>query len=293
MRIVITTPTGTIGRAVMEQLFRQGYPMTMIHRDPACVEGLVRRGVRLVRGSLDDPSVIASACRGADAVLWVSPADTFTCPIVAQCRRFAEAIRTAFRLTCPIRVVNISSCGARNSSGVGPAKGLHSVEQALNQVLQDVTHLRAGYYFENFLTHAPLIARGRLALPVPGLVQTPMVGCRDIAVVATRILLDRTWTGIRCLGVDGPEPLSFEDAAAALSRGLGRRIVFETLRPAVAAATLRASRVHPDNILDLLEFYAAIATGKFRAEEPRVLTAPRPTDLETFARDTLITRLRS
>jgi uncharacterized protein YbjT (DUF2867 family) len=290
MRVVITTPTGTIGRLVLEHLFRQGYPPIVIHRDPARVESLVRRGARLVRGSLDDPDVIATACQGADAVLWVSPANPLTTYVVDQCRRFAEAAETAFRRTGPIRVVNISSCGARNSSGVGPAKGLHIVEEALNRSLKDVTHLRAGYYFENFLIH-PLLDKGRFSLPVPGNTQVPMVANRDIATIATRILLDRAWSGLRYLGVDGPELLSFEDAAAALSRGLGRRIAFETLRPAVAAATLRAQGIHRDSVLDILEFYAAVATGKFRFEEPRILTAPKPTDLETFARETLKPRL--
>lgn len=287
MRFVIATPTGLVGRTAMEWLFRKGYAPVIIHRDPDRVEPLVRRGARLVRGSLEDPAVIAAACRGADGLLWVTPSSVAAANIVSQCQVFARALDEALRRTGPIRVVNISACGARHSSGVGPVKGLHAVEQVLNRAAPDVTHLRAGYYFENFIDHLPMLVKGRHSLPVSGSVHVPMVATRDVAAVAVHLLLDRGWKGNRALGVDGPEVLTFAEASASISRGIGRRLSFETVLSSAAAATLRALGFPADSIHDIREFYAALTTGKFRFEESRILTAPHPTTLETFAREIL------
>ena len=51
--------------------------------------------------------------------------------------------------------------------------------------------------------------------------KVPTVATRDIAAVAARLLLDRSWTGVGTVPVLGPEDLSHNDMARILSEVLG------------------------------------------------------------------------
>jgi uncharacterized protein YbjT (DUF2867 family) len=76
--IVITAPTSGIGRQVVRNLLDDGTDGTAVRvvaRDPARLAPDVAERVEIVRGSHSDPSVVAAAFIGADAVFWLVPAD--------------------------------------------------------------------------------------------------------------------------------------------------------------------------------------------------------------------------
>ena len=92
MRIVVATPSGNIGRAVVARVLDTLHDLVMVSRHPDKVSGLV---ARLVHGSLDDPAVLDDAMRGADALLWITP-------FVARADYMGWATQTAgsWRLQC-------------------------------------------------------------------------------------------------------------------------------------------------------------------------------------------------
>lgn len=69
--IVVTTPTGQIGRRVVDKLLESDEPVRVIARDPSCFDPEVRGRVEVVEGSHGDPRVVNEAF--ADAVFWVVP----------------------------------------------------------------------------------------------------------------------------------------------------------------------------------------------------------------------------
>src|SRR5215218_3402979 len=73
--IVVTTPTGAIGRQIIEQLLASGQPVRVVVRDPARLPEHVRTRVEVVAGSHGDRGVVDAAFAGADAVFWVVPPD--------------------------------------------------------------------------------------------------------------------------------------------------------------------------------------------------------------------------
>jgi uncharacterized protein YbjT (DUF2867 family) len=73
--IVITTPTGQIGRQVLGNLLNSGEKLRVIALDPAQLPAGVREDLDIVEGSHGDPAVVDKAFAGADAVLWLTPAD--------------------------------------------------------------------------------------------------------------------------------------------------------------------------------------------------------------------------
>jgi uncharacterized protein YbjT (DUF2867 family) len=69
--IVITTPTGLIGRQVLDNVLEGGdEPVRAIVRDPTKLPSHVRERVEVVEGSHGDRDVVDRAFGGADSVFW-------------------------------------------------------------------------------------------------------------------------------------------------------------------------------------------------------------------------------
>src|SRR3569623_868757 len=71
--IVITTPTGTIGRQVLHNVLAGDQPVRVVVRDPARLDAQVRDRVDGVPGSHGDPGVVTRALRDATALFWLPP----------------------------------------------------------------------------------------------------------------------------------------------------------------------------------------------------------------------------
>ena len=69
MKIFVTGATGYIGGSVAERLLRGGHVLSGLVRSESGAKEVEARGMRAVRGSLDDFDVIARAAREADAVI--------------------------------------------------------------------------------------------------------------------------------------------------------------------------------------------------------------------------------
>ena len=76
--IVITTPTGQIGRQVLGNLLDSGEQLRVIARDPSKLPAGVRKDLDIVEGSHGDAAVVDKAFAGADAVLWLTTRSLIT-----------------------------------------------------------------------------------------------------------------------------------------------------------------------------------------------------------------------
>ncbi len=109
--IVITTPTGQIGRQVLDTVNGSGEPIRVIVRDPARLSPEVRERVEVVQGSHDDRRVVTAALAGADAVFWLVPPDSHADSPVDYYRDFTGPACEAIRSQGVKRVVAVSSLG--------------------------------------------------------------------------------------------------------------------------------------------------------------------------------------
>src|SRR5260370_26089177 len=72
--IVITTPTGQIGRQVLGNLLDSGEQLRVIARDPSQLPNEARDDLDIVEGSHGDAAVLDQAFPHAHAPLWLHPA---------------------------------------------------------------------------------------------------------------------------------------------------------------------------------------------------------------------------
>ena len=71
--LVVTTPTGQIGRHVLAQLVAAGEPVRAVARDRTRIEPGALAKAEVVEGSIDDPATLGKALDGAEAVFWCIP----------------------------------------------------------------------------------------------------------------------------------------------------------------------------------------------------------------------------
>ena len=183
MKIAVTTPSGHVGSVVADVLLDFGgdIRVKLLARRPRNQDRFVQRGAELAIGSQDDGDYLVSATRDVDALFWVTPPGYGSDNVRAFQNRLGIAAAFAIRTNHIPRVVNLSSIGAQLSSGVGPICGLYDVEGLLDEASENITHLRPGFFFENFLMQLDSITKwGRISLPISGSRPFPMIAARDV-----------------------------------------------------------------------------------------------------------------
>lgn len=152
----------------------------------------------------------------------------------------------------------------------------------------------------SFLLHcsAATLSGIKKGTPMKGAVTTPtgnigkvvaneLVATQDIGRAAAARLLDSTWTGRAVANLLGHADLSFDDAAAAIGRGIGTPVTHVHVPEAHACQAMTQPGMGDDAIRLMLELYRAMASGLLQLPEGRTAESTTPTTMEQFARQVL------
>src|SRR5688572_9683022 len=105
MKILVTTPTGKIGRQVLRELLAPEFSVRVIACDPGRLPTEIREQVEVFQGSTDDAELLRRALDGVESLFWCVPGEP---PDVHDMRehyeRFARAGAQAIRAAGPPRV---------------------------------------------------------------------------------------------------------------------------------------------------------------------------------------------
>ncbi len=259
MSIVITTPTGNIGKRALQQLLQAGADVSVIVRQPEKLSDSIRNRVKVHQGSLTDVDLVTKAFQGARAALWVTPGD-FTHPDVAAYHSELGAVAAAAIRESKIPyVVNVSSAGA-HLENAGPISGLAAIERRMNEVAENVVHLRPGFFMENFLQQIePIKNDGAVYQPLPGDLPYPIVATQDIGDVAAQLLLETKWSGHQIRGLHGPADMTFADATKILGDSISKPVKYVQITPDQAYQTFLGIGASPGFAKALVEMYQALA----------------------------------
>ena len=112
MKVLVTTPTGNIGRRIVPELLAPEFSVRVIVRDPARLPEEVLEQVEVVRGSTDDTALLRDALDGVEALFWCIPTESVhETNVERHYERFACAVWQAIRQAGTPRVVTISAAG--------------------------------------------------------------------------------------------------------------------------------------------------------------------------------------
>ncbi|WAL67792.1 NAD(P)H-binding protein [Amycolatopsis cynarae] len=225
--IVITAPTGQIGGKLVATLLAQREPVRLIARDPGRLPAEVRERAEIVTGSHRDRDVLDHALDGADALFWLMPsAATASSPYEAYVTASIPGADAVVHHAVP-RVVIISALGRGSQIYAGHISASHAMEDLFRSTGAHVRALALPTFMDNILRQVPTIKNGVISGTHPADFTMPWIATKDIAALAARYLLDRTWTGQDTVEVLGGEDLSYRDIAETLTDVLGTPIRFQ------------------------------------------------------------------
>ncbi len=285
MHIAVTTPTGNVGRHVVDLLLRAGLHPTLLVRDPERLAPAVRDRVRAVAVDQSDREAVLAATTGIDALFWVNPPNTADDP-VAEHARVGAVVAEAVSTHGIARTVFQSSVGAERRHGAGEIDGLARTEEKLDATGASVLHLRCGYFFTNLLMQLDVVRSGVLPVLLPLDQPLPWVAPRDIAETAVVRLLSTDWSGRQVQAVHGPADLSWNEVAAVLSQATGRPVRAERITDDEQRAELLGFGMTPEQVEAIMGMSTGLREG-FVPEQARDVTTTTPTTLGSWAYDVL------
>lgn len=277
--ILVTTPTGDIGSRVLRYLLDAGEDVRVIARDLGRLPGGLPGRVEVVEGSHADGEVIGRALAEARRVFWLPPGDPAEPSAEAAYVGFSRPFCEALPSSGVTHVVGVSALGR----GWPRPAGLVAASLAMDDAIAatGVAHraLTCASLMDNLLRQAgPIRAAGVFHAPTPGDLRLPHVAKADVAAVAARLLLAPDWQGVEEVPLHGPEDLSFEEMATAMSEILSRPIRFEEMPMDGFEGMLRASGASDGMARD----YALMMTAKNEGMDTMARPASREATPTTF-----------
>jgi uncharacterized protein YbjT (DUF2867 family) len=222
--ILVTTPTGDIGRRVLPNLRAAGMAVRLIARDTSKLPSDLQLDV--IEGSMADAATIARALPGVTSVFWLPPGD----PTMASAKAAYVDVSRAFCDALPgsavTHVVGISALGRGWPKPAGHVSATLAVDDMIAQTGVNYRALACASLMDNIARQAePIRTIGRFFQPTPTDLKLPHVAKADVARVASDLLLSPEWSGVEAIPLLGPEDLSFGQMAAIMSEVFGREII--------------------------------------------------------------------
>jgi uncharacterized protein YbjT (DUF2867 family) len=154
MKYVVLGSLGHISKPLSEKLIAARNEVTIVSSKPERAEQILLMGAKAAIGSVEDVAFLTRTFKGADAVYTMVPPNFGIRDWKQYISKIGENIATAVKASGVKNVVNLSSIGAHMKDGAGPVSGLHYVERALDELNGvNVRHLRAGFFYTNFLSN--------------------------------------------------------------------------------------------------------------------------------------------
>jgi NAD(P)H dehydrogenase (quinone) len=267
--IAVAGVSGHTGRVVADALLQQGAAVRVIVRDERKGAEWRARGADVAVASLDDSTALTRALSGATAAYLLIPPAYAAPDLLAAQAVTRDAIVRAIAESGVGHVVFLSSIGAHQPSGTGPARTLHDAEQALRKTSTPVTFLRAPYFLENWAQVLPVVtSQGVLPsfLPLDKSIETAATA--DIGEYAASLLSAPPPATLRIVEFGGPRPLTPRDVANDLATLTGRQVTpvqapLDQVVPTFTKAGISANAAHLFE-----EMYGAVAADRMNFESP-------------------------
>ena len=286
--IVITTPTGQIGRQVLDHVLDSGEAVRVIVRDPSRLPAHVRAHAEVVEGSHGDTGAITKALSGADRMFWLVPPPPFSHPGRAE-QYYLDFTRPACEAAASegVRVVGVSTLG----HGYQGQAGLLSAALAMDKLIEDTgaayRALALPFFMENLLRQAPEIKeQGTFSMANAADRPLPVVATRDVATAAAALLLDVSWSGQASVPVVSPDNLTPDDMAEVISGTLGRAVRYRQVPVADRQTAMLQRGASQAMAQDLADMTKAQNNGIYDAE-PRDEDSATATSFRQWCQDTL------
>jgi uncharacterized protein YbjT (DUF2867 family) len=261
MKYVVTGSLGNISKPLAEKLVAAGHNVTVVSSKVEKAAQIEALGARAAIGSVEDTGFLTKTFTGADAVYTMVPPNFGAKDWKKYIAGIGENYAAAIKASGVKNVVNLSSIGAHMPDGCGPVSGLYFGEKALNGLeAVNVVHLRAGFFYSNFLGNIGMIKNmGIIGANYGEGSKLALVHTEDIAEAAAEELLKLAFKGKSIRYVVSDEKTTSE-VAAILGKAIGKPELEDAL------AGLLQAGLSEEIAKNYAEMGAAMRSGKMAAE---------------------------
>lgn len=275
--ILVTGATGNIGGAVVSRLSSGGQRVrALVHTTPRA-DDLRGYDCEIAVGDYRDEGAMRAALHGVERLLLVAP-------LTEDLAERELAVLQAVQDAAPgAHVAKIAVAGVDTDRPSRILDQHRRVVRYLRDTGLPVTVLAPTSFMQNLLRAAGTVQeQGVLAFPA-GSARISHVDVRDVAAVAAHVLTSDGHDGATYT-ITGPQALTYDEVAAALSRVLGRQVRYVDVPPEQAGEAMRASGQPDWNVTALLELYASYreGAGDLVTEQVRRATGQPARTLEQF-----------
>ncbi|MCI4030082.1 SDR family oxidoreductase [Dickeya dianthicola] len=271
-KILVLGATGTVGRPVVSGLVAKGEAVKAASRSGQQIEG-----AEATSFDFSKPETISAALEGVDRAYMLMPAGYLN--VQELLLPFVQAAASR-----KVKVVFQSTIGV----DAGDAIPYRQVEVALENSGTPYVILRPNWFSDNFHTFWKKgLDHGQIALPA-GDGKLSFIDVRDIAASAIAALTSTAFDG-KVFNLNGPEALSFADAAAILSEVTGKPVRYTATSDETFIDMLKGGGVSADYASFMASIFYPVRQGRIGAvtNDVATLTGKIPRTLRAYAQDNL------
>jgi len=276
--ILVTGATGKVGQEVVRQLATAGVPARALVRDPTLASPIRIPGIDIVVGDLARPETLTAAFAGAEKVFLLTPAAPDQ--VELQSNALEAARRAGAR-----HIVKVSVAGGPDA-GTQIGRWHWTTEKQIEASGLGFTFLRPTLYMQQILAYAPSIAATSSFSAPMGAGEIAVVDTRDVASVAVTVLTEDGHDR-RIYDLTGPEALSYDRMADAISDAIGKKVVYAHVPPEYTRKQMIADGFPRWLVDDMLVLASSFRDGYGAAVTSTVaeVTKHPPRSFRQFARD--------
>ncbi|MEI2297624.1 SDR family oxidoreductase [Ensifer sp. MJa1] len=271
-KILVLAANGTIGSKVVRALVAAGEAVKAATRKATSIEG-----AEAVAFDYLDASTYGPALDGVDRLFVLAPGGhldpvALLSPIIT-----AAAARG-------VKIVLMTVIGVDADDSIP----YRQVELLLEKTGAPFVILRPNWFCDNFHSYwIEGIRHGAIAVPAAE-GKTSFIDARDIAECAAVALTSNAFNG-RAFNLTGPEALSYDEAAAILSRVTGKPIAYAPVDDETFIGILTGAGVPADYARFLASIFYPVREGWVAQPtgDVKTLTGYAPRSVETYAKDNL------
>lgn len=268
MKYVVTGSLGNISKPLTEKLVAAGHRVTVISSKIEKAAQIEALGARAAIGSVEDTGFLTKTFTGADGVYTMVPPNFSVKNWIKYIGGIGENYASAIKASGIKNVVNLSSIGAHMPEGCGPVSGLYLVEKAMNSLEGvNVRHLRAGFFYSNFLGNIGMIKQmGIIGSNYGEGTKLALVHTDDIADAAAEELTNLSFSSKSIRYVVSDEKTTNE-VAAIFGKAIGKpELPWIDFKDADLLAALQQAGLTEEVAKNYVEMGAAMRSGKMVAE---------------------------
>lgn len=274
-KILITGATGTIGKALVNQLQQRGEDFIVGSRDfTKAHEVLKIPKEQWVLFDFNNPDTFQNAVEKVAKVFFLAP------PLTLNLDKILKLFMGFLKEKAIKRLVYISALGNETLKGDLAFHGI--MENYLKENQFDYTILQPSFFSQNFKNYEyeNLMERNITFVPA-GEGKVGFIDVEDIASVASRVLTEEGHSG-KTYRLTGPELLSYYEAAAILSEVLGKTIHYANPSEEDYRGVLAAAGAPPIVADYMIPIYGMIKNGSvgFLTNDIEKVIGKSPTPLE-------------